>query len=731
MTVVALCGVLFAACEPEALKVESGFALHYPAVSEIAPGTILEVPPTWYGGKPSEFTIISTTLDGVAVENNVFSINAESGAVKISTSESTAIGDYVIGISCKVDGKIHEFPEAIALELMKPVPDGILVEPSEISAKLSDLLSTPEDVTLPTAKILSDGSNHVQIKEYIISNVYVDGKLNNDCKSWFTISDKGVFSIKPNNPLFDAGVYTFDFKLTTYIAGKDSQKGIFKNALTLNVTSVPTRVTYTPALVKVEKGVASRSTAPAYKGSLPGLKYEIKSVTPDNEVGITIDEATGLLTIPASDQVEVGDVYKVNLTVTNDYGSTDFDEVFAFEIIDFLQPITQFSYENIEENISGIALSNEVASMDGAEVTYSFVNLPESLSALELDPVTGAISTAKGVELPVGEHTVTVRAENAKGTMDASFTINVIANPNYFTYVLWGNNLGEGGTALEPLEKYGNQFRIMNAATKEEKITLKIPFADAKTDIPEGRPVKFEGVKQYGGGIAINVNERYNGQLELYGEVNPKASGMVYAIIKVTVGEGEAAITRNIPIFLDRPGNDSYQITYTPFAFRVNPKTGGISQPAVITKGGVDVSDEVSLDFQTNATYYNVGGPDYHTNTTMLKQDTNDETFLVNPWRLYYNATKKTYNRGNADPMSYWKNYANNTLSYTCAYIDPTQDFRIVVNPDKYKDADGVYGNGVVFMTMIFSPSGKDPHSAGDKSQVNRAFIWLDPNYTE
>ena len=57
------------------------------------------------------------------------------------------------------------------MELMKPVPDGILVEPSEISAKLSDLLSTPEDVTLPTAKILSEGSNHVQIKEYIISNV--------------------------------------------------------------------------------------------------------------------------------------------------------------------------------------------------------------------------------------------------------------------------------------------------------------------------------------------------------------------------------------------------------------------------------------------------------------------------------------------------------------------------------------------------------------------------------
>jgi Ger(x)C family germination protein len=206
---------------------------------------------------------------------------------------------------------------------MKPVPDGIVVEPAEISAKLSDLLSTPKDAKLPTAKIMSDGSSHVAIKEYLIANVYVDGKLNNECKSWFKISENGEFSILPNNSSFDAGIYTFDFKLTTYIAGKDSQKGIFKNALTLNVTSVPTKVTYSPALVKVEKGGTGKSAAPAYKGSVNGLKYAIKSVAPNNEVGITVDQATGVLNFPVTDKAEVGDTYKVSLTVTNDFGSTD------------------------------------------------------------------------------------------------------------------------------------------------------------------------------------------------------------------------------------------------------------------------------------------------------------------------------------------------------------------------------------------------------------------------
>ena len=370
MAVVALCGVFLTACEPEALKTEEGFALHYPAVSEIAPGTILEVPPTWYGGKPSEFTIASVTFDGAAVETDVFTINAETGAVKISTTDSTPVGNYVIGVTCKVNGKAHTFPKAVALELMKPVPDGIVVEPAEISAKLSDLLSTPKDAKLPTAKIMSDGSSHVAIKEYLIANVYVDGKLNNECKSWFKISEDGEFSIVPNNPAFEAGIYTFDFKLTTYIAGKDSQKGIFKNALTLNVTSVPTKVTYSPALVKVEKGGTGKSAAPAYKGSVNGLKYAIKSVAPNNEVGITVDQATGVLNFPVTDKAEVGDTYKVSLTVTNDFGSTDFEEVFTFEIIAFLNPITQFSYSDVDENISGVSLTNEVTAMDGAEAHH-------------------------------------------------------------------------------------------------------------------------------------------------------------------------------------------------------------------------------------------------------------------------------------------------------------------------------------------------------------------------
>ena len=716
---------MFSACQPEAILPDEGFMLYYPSVSEIAPGSILEVPPTWYDGKPSDFAITSVTLDGNAVTVECFSMNQQTGALVINTKETDPVGVYQISISCVVDGKTHNFPNAVTLELMKPVPDGIVVEPAVISARLKDILSDSKDVVLPTAKIGTDGSSHVQIKEYMIANVYVDDVLNNDCKSWFSISDDGVFSIVPNNESFEAGIYTFDLKLVTYIVGKDSQKGIFSKALTLNATSEPSKVTYTPALVKLESGVASKSSAPAYKGSRDGLKYAIKSVSPDNEAGISVDENTGVLTFPATDKAAVGDKYTVSLTATNDFGTTDFEDVFTFEVIAFLNPITQFSYENIDENISGIALTNSVAQMDGAEVTYSFVNLPENLSDLKLDPVTGQVSTSKGVELPVGEHTVTVRAENAKGYKDASFAIKVIANPNYFTSVLWGNNLGENGAALEPIAKYGNQFRIKHGATS-------MKFNIVSHDIPAGRPVKYESLRQTGGGSSVNTN---TGQLQIYSGTVGAQPGLIVNVIKVTVGDGEAAISRNIPVFVDRTDYfNGYQVLYTPFAIRVNPRTGGMSEAPVITKSdGTDVTATVALDYYTNAQFFNINGPEHHTcaDVPLLKNDATDKTFLVGLWKSYFTSLKDTYNRGVNDPMSYWKNYTKNTLSYLGAYIDPTQGKKIVINPDKFKDVDGVYGDGAVLMIMALEPSGKDPQTSSSRIQLSRAILWMDPNYVE
>ncbi|MBE6250852.1 MAG: DUF4958 domain-containing protein [Bacteroidales bacterium] len=730
-------GIVFSSCTPEAVQPDEGFVLYYPAITEIAPSIEpFTIMPSWYGGTPSDFSISSVSCDGKAVETTCFSVDEESGAFTIGDSRALPVGKYQISISCKVGGEYRSFKDIISLQMMKPIADGIEVTPSLITASLSDILETPDDVSLPVARITATGDNFVKITGYSIANVYLDGSLANDCKAWFELSDDGVFSIVKDNEQFEAGVYTFDFKLTTYIVDKSSEEGVFAKALTLNVTSAPTRVEYSPATQKVENGVAARTVEPFYKGSADGLKYEIKSVSPSNKPGITIDQATGVISIPASEDTQVGEIYTVSLTVTNDFGTADFDDVYSFEIIDFLDPITTFSYDDVAENISGVSFANPVKEMDGAEVIYSFKNVPDALSAITIDPATGTVSSAKGVELPVGEHTLTVVAENAKGSAEASFKITVVANPNYFTYVYWGNNLGANGTALEPIEKYGNQFRLFH----DDESPLKLEIL--KSDIPKDRPVQFEAVKPTiastgntptGSNISVQAS---SGRLDIY----KKTSGYTttYTMIKVTVGEGEAAITRVIPVFADLCGYvDNYQILYTPFAIRVNPKTGGVSEAPVITKknsdGSVaDVTATTSLDWRTNSYFFNLNGPQSHTWNDKIQNDSKGEySFLAHVWNRYFTATGvTTFNAYLAGPMSWWYNDAAN-LQYTGGYVDHADGKKIKINPEKFKDAEGNYADGVFMGTMNFDPDGGNPVDGKDtEKQVNRVFIWFDPTYT-
>ena len=76
-------------------------------------------------------------------------------------------------------------------------------------------------------------------------------------------------------------------------------------------------------------------------------------------------------------------------------------------------------------------------------------------------------------------------------------------------------------------------------------------------------------------------------------------------------------------------------------------------------------------------------------------------------------------------------NYEKNYLDYTSAYVDHNDDKKIKINKEMFKDAEGNYADGVFMGTMIFSPSGAKPLEAADAVQVDRAFIWFDPDYNE
>jgi hypothetical protein len=166
---------------------------------------------------------------------------------------------------------------------------------------------------------------------------------------------------------------------------------------------------------------------------------------------------------------------------------------------------------------------------------------------------------------------------------------------------------------------------------------------------------------------------------------------------------------------------------------RVNPKTGGFSDvvPTVTDKDGNDVKATSALDFYTNAAYYYIDGPASHNNAAQVKNDTQQVTFLANVWNKYFKATNKSWNGYSTEVMGYWANKDNGRLDFCGGYVDDANGWRIKINPEKFVDNDGNYANGVMYMTMSYTPSRTNPCTAATKYQCNRVLVWLDPTYTE
>ena len=708
--------LLFFGCA--GVQEESGsFALYYLGVTEICPSTNYSVSPSYHGGIPSDFKITQVKLNGMETVAECFVINSETGEFQIVGSDGIPTGEYTISVSCAVGHRVHEFKDIIEIQMMRPVPQDIIVEPNSLTVNLTDIHS--QDAELPTAQVTTLGNNVVKIKSYIISTVYRDGKAYPDAKSWFEISETGLISIVPANAAFVPGIYTLDVRLTTYIAGEDYEDGLFQKAVKFDVCAPPSSLVYKTSKMRIEKGYAAKVAEPEYGGSRAGLKFSIKSVTPDNNIGITVDESTGIIRFPETDKTSIGDRYCVSITAENDYGSKDFDDIFTFEIIDFITPVSKLVYNDVPEIITGLEIKNEIQDLVGDELTYSLVNLPEELAGLVVDPETGTVTCAKGIELPVGVHEVTVQAVNIKSSITSSFSITILPNPYDFTYVRWGNNLG-----LTPVEDYGNQFRVYYGDQP-----IQIPILDS--DIPEGVPVQFSFIKKSGFSnrpINLAVNSS-TGTLTITPIANEEYSSTNFAMIKVRVGgDAPAAKTKYMPVFVDQQGYRSgYRIEYTPFVLRVNPRRGGVSAPAVVTMKNGDTPNDVTLDYKRHIYYWNINGPTQWTDGRL--SDYGKDHFLYGLWERYYTLIGKSPNTVATNPLTWYgdKNGLLGNLGNTGCYVTPGS-LVMTVNPDKFYDVNGEYADGVLQGTMTYAINGLDPLNT-ESVECWPILIWFDTSY--
>lgn len=728
---VALTAIIVSVSSCKAELTDTGaFTLHYPGITDIGPSTNMDITPTWHGGTPESFEIFSVKREGEAVTAECFSIDPTTGVFSIRKSDNLPVGKYRIGIACKVGGERHEFAEAITVNMMPAIPEGIKVSPDKITILLSQVTNTGSDEELPTAQITTEGE-HISIRNYLISGVRRDGKALANWDGLFSVDKSGKFNILKNNK-FNAGVYVIDFKLTTMVFGADSEEGLFSDALTVEVASAPISLVYNPSTAKVEAGESYTSPVPEFIGSVAGLEFSIKKAVPESDK-FSIDKTSGVITLAKGHEYAIGDEIVLSVSAKNNYGERDFDQVLRIGIVEYIAPITLLAY-NDTTVWEGTKVNLKPKQRDGDEVTYSFEELPDALKELTIDELNGTISVPKKNKIAQGEYSFKVKAQNPKGSLSATVKWNTTENPYAFTFVRWGNNLG-----LNPIQDYADQFRVSTTGPTT------IPVIES--DIKEGIEVLYE-IK---GGSKIKGESKIN-----YVSIDPKTGKLTtdpsvlggkiaqmrahFVFVNIKTGAGTSGETvMKIPVFFDfnAPRTEGgYSIQYNPFAVRCNPKNGTTSVPPTILKNNIVVRGEelknITMDFRRDFNYWNINGHEKHLNGAAAKGD--NTKFLSRVWAAYCQACGFVYDSeaGSRKAVSYYENYEKNTngkgdLNKAAAYIRG-EDLALHINPEKFMDEYG-YANGIFTGQVTLGLDGKDPQKANDPYRLFPLFVWFDTNF--
>ena len=734
-----LISIAVSSCVKDNLTDGERFLLFYPDITDIGPSTSMSLDPTYHGAAPEDFKVYDVKYEGASVQTACFQIDAQTGRLSIVDSDGLAVGLYSISISCVSGGQSYLFPDMIKINMMKPVPDGVKVEPALIELRMSQVNNPASDEVLPTAQVTTDG-NHITIKSYRIANVWCDGKKVEDWSGSFAINEEtGLISVL-KNVNFVAGTYVFDLKLITRVVSMESEEGLYANALTVDIVSPPVSLAYDPEVKRVEEGTGFVSLAPSYVASSKELAFAIKAVYPEN-VPLTIDPSTGVITLAQENGLKAGDKVQVSITMTNAFGTKDFDQVTRIDIVDFINPITKLSYEDATV-WHGTAYTFRPSEVDGDDVIFSLMDLPEALAGLTIDEATGVISVEKGNKLPKGEHTFTVRVSNDKGFLTDAVMFNIVDNPYFFTTVSWGNNLG-----LAPVSDYASQHRLSVDEDTE------IPVLKQYSDISEEgwNNVKFEIEKGSLPSVPRDASiDPATGLITAKPTAYIKGKAISFkrahvAVIKVTVGEGTAGETvKRIPVFFDFnalrvdsgvPNAPEYYVEFTPFVFQCNPKKGGtFVSPTIKDKDGNPLSEDelanITMTYRRNAAYWNIDGPASHADGAPEVEG----SLLNTLWKQSYQSVgQSTTSLANVIPVySYPGN--DKQVNQRLGYIQNDNGMKMYVIPDKWADADGYYADGIFTAQVTMGYKGKDgtvisADKAASPYQLFPYFIWFDTEF--
>ena len=778
---VAALTLVYSSCSETELVDSTGFILQYYGVTDIGPSmTYTLEAPTYKGSTPYDFTITGVTLNEEAFENaDYFVIDAETGAIAIQNTESIPTGLYNISVGCYSNGKYYNFKDAVQVNMLLAVPDGVTVEPAEVLVNQDE-----EDWAEASAQVTTEKDKHVSIIGYSIVQDESKPYL-----AYFNIDGKGKITINPEtkDKLVAGESYVLSLKLTT-----GAGEHMYADAVTFKVVSKPRTLVYKKKQDIYEKEKAGKSGVPTYEGGKDGLVFTIKSVTPET-TAFSIDAATGEISLPEGHTLTPSTTpYVFTITASNTYGSTDFEEAYAVTISEYVTPIEEssFHYAPITKlyQLGGSATQAKDDNFVGDAVVFTFakdLNSEEINKAID-DDIIKLIDDGKGQESTVsiadthtlteGEHLIYIRATNMKnedtGGVATALSVNVVKNPNDFTYVSWGTNVeaaidkgyNKGDVIKNDFKitevtdlQYNNIFRYLNRGSVPTDVKN---MALITSNLPINAQVTYDVVKESfpttgkfpttsidnNGKITLTTQDK-DFHKEIWG--SDYFGGVLPIAITVNGNNGAPQITKKVPVFFTTPKAIATKYTnkskkeillFDNSVIRVNPRKGGrfpftvhLVEYSNGTINDIYNIENLILDYRgTNFSYLNLGN-----NTTHSSGKIADGGFLAQVWSAC------GYTSANTAPVSYIN--TSSSRNDKVLYINPdvrnynavtkTLTGEIVINPDKWKGQDGKYANGVFSGEIRYQINGDKEkiddttETTGEAGSSYPLFIWFDENF--
>lgn len=730
---VALCYACLAVAGCKKQSPDEEFSLRYFGVTQIGPNLTVSLTPYYNNGEPSQFAFSGITRNGEPYTGGTeFSINEQSGVVTISGNEQTVPGMYKVGVSCVALGKSYVFAGAIEVEFLRGIPEGIKVTPAYADIDI-DNLEEGSEAELPAPVVTTEGE-HVKISAYRIANVRFEGEpVDNVTNPHFAISQEGVISIVKGAP-YKVGTYSVDLKLNTACYGADSQEGFFADAFTMRVVSAPKAVSYSPDNGVIEEELDGMQTShtspvPVLTGSADEVVWSIANVTPATDK-IAIDPATGVLSIAKGHGLAKDQTFVVDVNVRNKWSSPEgltVEGAYSIEVVEFIYPIEGYGYTAASKKMA-TAWSVSPDPSTKYVRSYAFAE-PEAdyTKSLSLNTVTGELTALKGNSLPKGKYDVKIAASNGKQEpVVATFALEIVENPYYFTYFAYGNNLDLSETQTSG----ASQFRVASAA---ELTALSAPVK--YTDLADVSKAEWKiSAKNRLSGTTVSTD----GTITFNGYTAAQC-GVAFVTATTTDPEDlDNSFSVTVPVFVDMPSAvGGTTVTFTPFVLRVNPAKGGRSTMKA-EHPGVD-DDKFILDYRRTFNYWNISG--VRTDGTALESGTlntnsdNAQYFLQHLWTAFGKASGLSSGYGSKNAISFYNGASpvapktQKQLDVTPVYVDNSEGenrFTVMVNPGLWYD-DG-WADGVFLAQMTYVTDG-NLANLNSGSQRFPLALWLDKDF--